>query len=186
MVGVGVALRAGELGGAGADVEEQLLVLVGHVGHGEGGRRGGDVEDRVHPLAVVHLARLGVGDLRLVLVIGRDDLDVLGDRVVGVRLLEVVDGHLHRLDRVLTGELGVDAGQVGDHAEHDLVVADLAAAAGGAAPAAGGESAESQGAGDRPEGAHSAHERGVLSDVGSDAEVLEELVLPLLDLRVVQ
>ena len=90
-------------------------------------------------LPVVELLGLGVGDLGLVLVVGGDHLDLLGDRLVAVLGLEVVHGHLHGLDGVLARQVGVDARLVVQHGQHDLAVADLPAAAARAAAAARGE-----------------------------------------------
>src|SRR5690606_18996180 len=72
---VGVALRARELGACRADVEVQFLVAVGLLGHGQRGGGGRHVQDDVGALALIHLLGLGVGDVRLVLVVGGDDLD---------------------------------------------------------------------------------------------------------------
>jgi len=134
-----VAGLAGQVGGGGTDVQVELLLLAGDGGHRERCRRRRHVEDRVGALPVEQLLRLGVGDLRLVLVVGGDHLDVLGDGLVAVLGLEVLDGHLHGLDGVLAGQVGVDAGLVVEYREDDLVAGDLAAAAAGAALSAGGE-----------------------------------------------
>jgi hypothetical protein len=104
-----VALLAGQLGRGRGDVEVELLLALRDRGHRQRGRGGGHVEDGVRLLAVVELLRLGVGDVRLVLVVGGDHLDVGGDRVAAMARLEVLDGHLDRLDTVPAGQVGVDA-----------------------------------------------------------------------------
>jgi hypothetical protein len=88
------------LGGRRADVDEQLLVVLRLGGDGQGRGRGRHVEDHVGPLPLVQLLSLGVRDVRLVLVVGRCDLDVVDDRPVAVLLLVVGDGHLDSLDGV--------------------------------------------------------------------------------------
>jgi hypothetical protein len=134
-----VARLAGQLAGGGTDVEVDLLLLVGDGGHRQRRRGGRNVEDRVGALPVVHLLRLGVGDLRLVLVVGGDHLDVPRHGLVAVLGLEVLDRELHRLDRVLAGQVGVDAGLVVEDGEDDLVAGDLSGAAARPAGATAGE-----------------------------------------------
>ncbi len=134
-----VAGLAGQGRGAGADVDEELLLRLCLGRDGQGGRGGRHVEDDVGLVAVVHLLRLGVGDVRLVLVVGLDDLDVLGDRLVAVLGLVVVDGHLDGDLAVGAGQVLVDAGLVVEQTEDDLVVADLARPPARTAAATGSE-----------------------------------------------
>jgi hypothetical protein len=98
--GVLVALGAGQCHGRRAHVDEQFLVVLRLGGDGQGGGRGRHVEDDVRAAAFVQLLSLGVGDVRLVLVVGRRHLDLVDDRLVAVLLLVVGDGHLDRFDGV--------------------------------------------------------------------------------------
>src|SRR6266545_2374169 len=169
--GVLVALVTGQRRRGRGDVDEQLLLRQGLARDGERRRRVRYVEDDVRLLPVVHLLGLGVRDLGFVLVVRADHLDVLGDHVVAVLGLEVLDRHLDRLDRLRSGQVGVDAGLVVQHAEHDLVVADLAAAARRPArPTAGRQQRDGRTCRDRRNDVSSHH---FSSDGGSDAQVLE-------------
>ena len=60
-------------------------------------------------------------DIGLVLVVGRDDLDL------EAALLDagILDRHLRGGDRARAGEVGVEARHVGQHADLDDVVGDL-------------------------------------------------------------
>ena len=73
------------------------------------------------PCGVVPLARLAGRDVGLVLVVGGDDLD----RLAGDLAAEVVDRHLRRLDGALAAEIGIEAGQIRQHADLDGVAGDL-------------------------------------------------------------
>src|SRR5690606_18750572 len=90
--GVLVAGFAGQLGGGGADVDEDLLLGLGDGGDGERGGRGGHVQDHVGVLSVVELLGLGVGDLGFVLVVGGHHVDLLGHGLVAVLGPVVLDG----------------------------------------------------------------------------------------------
>src|SRR5664280_3523131 len=113
-VGVLVAGPPGQRGRAGGDVDEELLPCLGDGGDGERGGGGRDVQDDVGVLPVVHLLRLGVGDVGFVLVVRRDDLDGLGNRLGPVFGLVVVDRHLDRNLAVRAGQVLVDTGLLND------------------------------------------------------------------------
>ena len=135
-VGVLVAGLPGQRGRACGHVDEELLLGLGDGGDGERGRGCRHVQDDVGVLPVVHLLRLGVGDVGLVLVVCGDDLDGLGDRLGAVLGLVVVDRHLDRHLGIRAGDVLVDAGLVVEQPEHDLVVAELARGCGRTATAA--------------------------------------------------
>jgi hypothetical protein len=72
-------------------------------------------------LRVEPLAGLGCGQIRLVLVVGEDDLD--GEAVD--LAAEVLDGQLDRLDSAHAGQIGVQAVHVIEQADLDDAVGDL-------------------------------------------------------------
>ena len=118
---VGLAGIAGQARGAAGEQADPVLVLqqrrdrelqrgVGHVG-----------ED-VDALPVDPFAGDRRADIGLVLVVGRDDLD-LHARAFGLQA--VLDRHAGGGDRALAGDVGIDAGHVGQHADLDGAVRDL-------------------------------------------------------------
>ena len=110
---VGRALRAGEVGGAGAGVDEDLVLLFRHAGDGEGDRGGGDVEDDVDAVAVEPLAGDAGADVGLVLVVGGDHFDI------EAMAAEVLHGLLGADHRGLAADLAIGAGHVGEDPELD-------------------------------------------------------------------
>ncbi|MNS80053.1 hypothetical protein D3C72_1137200 [compost metagenome] len=116
--GVGRALFVGERRAARAVHDEDALLLLRHLGHGQGRAGAGAAEQHGQALRVDPLARLGGGDVGLVLVVGREQLD---GHAVDLAA-EVVDGHLDRQRAVLAFDVGVQARHVGDEADLDLVL----------------------------------------------------------------
>jgi len=113
MDGVGVALRAGEVGGRGAGVDVDLVLGLGHAGHGQAHAGIGHFDDQVHAFAVIPLGGDAGADIGLVLVIGGDDIDLeaLGGRAeILQRLVDAGDGDG-------AGQVLVGAGQIGQHAD---------------------------------------------------------------------
>ncbi len=97
------------------------MLLGGHLGHREVGAGVGAGDQDVDAVGVEPLARLGGGDVGLVLVVGVDQFDLLAvDRPAGVG-----DGHLDGLDAALAVDVGVDARHVGDEADADDIARDL-------------------------------------------------------------
>ena len=78
----------------------------------DGGRH---VDDHVDAVGVVPLAGDGRADVGLVLVVGRDELDL----DARLSMPEVLDGHRARDDRAGAREVGVEAGHVVQHADLD-------------------------------------------------------------------
>src|SRR6185312_16706007 len=71
--------------------------------------------DHQHAVAVEPAPRDVGADLRLVLVIGRDDLDRLAEHA----LAEILGRHLGGDDRALAAEIGIGAALVAEHADLD-------------------------------------------------------------------
>ena len=119
--GVGRARLAGQVRRRRARREERLALVLGDLVDGERDAGIRHVDDHVDLVDVVPLARDGRADVRLVLVVGRDDLDL----VAALLDAGVLDGHLRRGDRARAGEVGVEARHVGQHADLDHVVGNL-------------------------------------------------------------
>ena len=81
--------------------------------------------EHVDALGVEPLARLGGGDVGLVLVVGDEHLDLLA----GDRAAHVGDRHPDRLAAGRAVDVGVQARQVADEADLDHVARDLRLAA---------------------------------------------------------
>ncbi len=113
--GIGRALRPGQVGAAGARIDEDLVLLAGDLADGERHRRGRDIEDGVDPVPVVPLPGDAGADIRLVLVVGGDDLDA--DGFVDRR--EVFHRQLRRGDRSLAADIGIDPRHVVQDADLD-------------------------------------------------------------------
>jgi hypothetical protein len=89
--------------------------------HGKRDTRVGHVDDDVDLVGVVPLARDARADVGLVLVVRRDELDL----VAAFLDAGVLHGHARRDDRARAREVGVQARHVGQHADLDEVVRDL-------------------------------------------------------------
>ena len=116
---VGRALAAGEVGGRAGRYDDQRLLLLAqdflHRQHRRGVRQVAhqiDVFDVEPPVDDVG------GDVRLVLVVGVDELDRLAQRLAA----EVLDRHARRGDAAHAREVGVDAGLIVDDADLDRPV----------------------------------------------------------------
>ena len=79
-------------------------------------RGGRHVDDDVDAVLVIPLARDGGADVGLVLVVGRDDLDL--QALVG--RLEILDRHARGDHRALAGDVGIEAGAVVHHADLEV------------------------------------------------------------------
>ncbi|MGX0981925.1 hypothetical protein AB7M67_003034 [Bradyrhizobium japonicum] len=95
MHGVRRAFLAGEQHRAGPRSDEDLVLLGAHAGDGERDRRVGDIEDRVHAVVLVPAPGDADPDVRLVLVIRRDDLDGLAGGLAAI----ILDRHFCGDDR---------------------------------------------------------------------------------------
>src|SRR5690242_14600918 len=71
-------------------IDRDPVLLLRDLLDGESRARGGDVHQRVEMLRVEPLARLRRGDVGLVLMVGRDDLDRLAEHLPA----EILDRHL--------------------------------------------------------------------------------------------
>ena len=119
--GGGRALVVGQRRAAGAHRDEQLVLFGGHLGHGQVGAGVRAADQHVHAVGVEPFARLGGGDVGLVLVVGVDQLDLLAADGAA----RVGDRHLDGFDAALAVDVGVHARHVGDEADADHVARDL-------------------------------------------------------------
>ena len=117
--GFGAGL-AGEIRGSGGD-EGDLVQILRQALHGEAHGRVGEVGDDVHAVLGEPLPRLGGADVRLVLVIGEDQLDLLAED----RAAELLDGHPRGLRRAGAGEVGIEARLIVQNADLYRVAAHL-------------------------------------------------------------
>ena len=115
---VGRAELAVEIRRAGRMRDEQLLLFVGDVLHGETDRRHRHVDDQIDLIDVVPAPRDAAADVRLELVVADDDADRLAQHLAA----EIVDRHLRGRDRALAGRRRRRAVHVGEHADLDLIV----------------------------------------------------------------
>ena len=70
--------------------DEQFMFLVGDILHGQADRRDRHIEDQIDLLGVVPAPGNAGADVRLQLMVGRDQLDRLAERGAA----EIVDRHL--------------------------------------------------------------------------------------------
>ncbi|MNL26000.1 hypothetical protein D3C87_1475050 [compost metagenome] len=113
-------MGVGQVGSAGADGDERLLLLGGHGRHGQAGGRVRAGDDDIDLLLVEPFASARGRDVRLVLVVGGDDFDLLA--VDGPAHL--VDRHADRVQTGLAVDVGIDTRHVGDEADADDIVGD--------------------------------------------------------------
>src|SRR5574337_423928 len=104
------ALRTGQDRGSRARADDRLVLFVGDGQDRERHRGIRQVHDHIDPVVVEPSARDGRAYVRLVLVVGRHDLDRHAET-----LREVVDRKLRRDDRALALVVGIDA----RHVVHD-------------------------------------------------------------------
>ena len=116
--GIRRAFFAGEQRGAGAGADEDLVLLLAHVGDRERNRRVRQVEDGVDAFGVVPAPRDADADVGLVLVIGGDDVDGLAGGLAAI----ILHGHLRGDDRAdaLIGRK--HARLVVEHADPDAIL----------------------------------------------------------------
>ena len=118
---IGRALLVGQRRRAGADHDNRFLLVGGHARHGQRGAGVGAADQHVQALLVEPLARLGRGDVGLVLVVGGDQLDLPAvDRAA-----HFLDGHADGLDAAWAVGARVHARQVGDETDPDDIVREL-------------------------------------------------------------
>ena len=118
MHGVGGALLIGQGRRAGATVDIHTFLLGSHLGSRQRGARVGAAKQHGHALCVDPFARLGGGDVGLVLVVRADQFDRHAQHLAA----KVVDGHLNRHGTVLALHVGIQAGHVGDETDLDFVL----------------------------------------------------------------
>ena len=112
------ALRIGEIGGRGARVDVDAVLLLDDVVDGKRDAGIGHVDDDVDLVDVEPLPRDRGADVGLVLMIARDDVDLpaLGGEA------GILDRHLGRQRRAGTAEIGIEAGLIGERADLDGLV----------------------------------------------------------------
>src|SRR5262249_13570319 len=115
---VGRAGGTGDVGGAAAGIDVDLVLLASQRRDRQRGGGGRHVEVRIDLLIVVPVAGDGDADVGLVLVVGIDHLDRLALDLAAV----VGHRHLHGGHRSLAGGIRIQARHVGEHADlHDVV-----------------------------------------------------------------
>jgi hypothetical protein len=110
----------GELVGAGAGDEEDLAICTHQFLNCERGARASAIGDRLHPI-IKPFAGKGRSDIRLVLMVGLQDLDRLAVDLAA----ELFGGHSRRFDRAGPHGGGEHAVHVGEHADADSLTLDL-------------------------------------------------------------
>src|SRR5690606_36666863 len=114
---VGRTLRVGHAHVGRVVHDGVALLLLRYTGHGQGHTRVGQVVDQVHT-TVVPLARLGGTHVSLVLVVSENHLNGLAEHGPA----KVLHGHLHGLHRTLARDVGIHAGNVGQHTDAQHIV----------------------------------------------------------------
>ena len=122
VVAVGRAGLAGEVAGSRPGGDRDLLLLLGQALDRQSHGGGGQLHDRVDAVAVVPLPRDGRGDVGLVLVVGREDLD----RDAVDLAAHILHRHLRGLDGALAAELRIEAGLVVEHADAQGIAGESA------------------------------------------------------------
>ena len=114
---IGRAIRAGERGAARADGDERHFFRCRDLGHGDADTGVRAADQHVQPVLVGPLAKLRRADVRLVLMVGREHLDLPAEH----RAAEVGNRHPNGLDAALTLNIRIDARKIIDIADDDLV-----------------------------------------------------------------
>ena len=125
--GVGRALRVGEVGGRRTRIDVDAVLFLDDVVDGE--RHAGirHVDDDVDLVDVEPLPRDRGADIRLVLVIARDDVDLPALRGEA----GIFNGHLRGERRAGPAEVGIETGLIGQRADLDGLVLREGRASGG-------------------------------------------------------
>jgi hypothetical protein len=110
---IGRAGGVGEVGSGGARVHVDDVLLLGDAVHRQRHAGGQHAEDAVHLFLIGPLARDVHAHVRLVLVIGRDHVDLPALR----RHAGILDGHLRGEDRALPAHVRIEARHVVEHAD---------------------------------------------------------------------
>ncbi|MNQ61404.1 hypothetical protein D3C85_757180 [compost metagenome] len=126
--GVGRALLVGQRGGTRAHHDDGFLLVRRHLGHGQRGAGIGAADQHVQAALVKPFARLGRCDIRLVLVICRQQFDLLAVDLAA----HFLDGHFDGFHPARAVGAGVHAGQVGDEPDSNDIVRDLGVRGAGA------------------------------------------------------
>jgi len=111
------ALPAGQLGGGGRGVDDDPAALPPDLLDRQRDRAVRHVDDHVDAVGIDPASRHRAADIGLVLVVAADHLDrMAADRAM------ILGRHARRQHRAGAGEIGVGAGEVGQHADaHDIV-----------------------------------------------------------------
>jgi hypothetical protein len=113
MHGVRRAGFAGEIRRAGARDQEALVPFLRDLRDGERDGRGGNIHDSVHAVLVEPPPGDAGADVRLVLMVGRQNLDA---EPLPLRP-EILDRHLGGLDGARPGDVGVEPALIVEHAD---------------------------------------------------------------------
>ena len=114
---VGAALLIGQHGSARAVVHEDAFFLGRYLGHGQCRGAVGAAKDQADVLLVNPFTGLAGGNIGLVLVVGRQQLDGLAQYFAA----KVINGHLYGRGTVPAFHVSVEAGHIGDKANLDDV-----------------------------------------------------------------
>ena len=118
----GTAILIGQPRGGGAGEQADGALFLQQLLHRQRSGRIGQVCERVHTVAVQPLAGLGRSDVGLVLVVGRQHLDL---HAAAFGLQAVFNGEVGGHHRALAAEAGVRAGHVRQDADLDDAVGNL-------------------------------------------------------------
>ena len=114
---VGRAGRAGQRRRRRGHDDIDLFPLGGDSLHRKRDRGQGEVGDHVDAFDVIPAARDGGGEIKLVLVVGVDQLDLLAEHAAA----EILDRHFRGFDRPLAVKIGVCSGLIGENADLDAL-----------------------------------------------------------------
>ena len=114
---IGLAGVAGEARSCRAHDDVDLLHLLGEIVNRERDRGGRQLGDHVDAFDLIPAPRNGGGEIRLVLVVGGDDFDLVAQHLAA----EILDRHLGGLNRPFAAVIGVDAGLVVQNTDLDAL-----------------------------------------------------------------
>ncbi len=114
---VGLAGVAGQARRRRTDHDVDLFLLLRQLVDRERDRRGRQFRDHVDVLDIIPAPRNGTAEIRLVLVIGGDDFDLLAEHLAA----EILDRHLGGLERPFAAVIGVDPRLIVQDADLDAL-----------------------------------------------------------------
>src|SRR6476661_6483394 len=100
-----------------ADYDVDFLLLLGKLMNGERDGGGRQLGDHVDVFDIVPAPRDGAAEVRLVLVVGGDDFDLLAEHLAA----EILHRHLGGLERPFAAVIGVDPGLIVQNTDLDAL-----------------------------------------------------------------